>query len=217
MSKKEPMEPNSKSAVAEAEARLADAIDQLSGVENEAAEASRAAVDIHKRVSAGDTTITVEDMVRAAPEAERRAAIVPYYRQAVSSAERALRLARTDALVDRIESGAVGLVTEKQLEDRLAPVVSELADLFGNIEEEIEHAMSARSEVISSLAVTTAHGPSYMLPHGQPDSPLQFHRSGSPDRFEVKGVEYPEYVPRGVVKVAVELALDEVDRRRLTA
>jgi len=202
------------SAEAEAMTRLTAAQAQLSVVEDDAAEAARVAADIHERVSSGDTSVAVDDIVKAVPEAERRAAVVPHYRKAVGAAEQALRLARTADLVDRIESGAAGLLTDKQLEERLAPAESELVDIFLGIEEKVVGAMRARLQVISSLAVTTAHGPSYMLPHGQPDSPLQLHRSASPDRFEVNGVEYRDYLPRGVVQVVIDNALDEVDRRR---
>jgi hypothetical protein len=204
------------SAEAEAMRRLTEAQAQLSVVEDDAAEAARIAVEIHERVSSGDISVAVDDIVRAVPEAERRRAVVPHYRAAVGAAEQALRLARTADLVDRIESGAAGLLTGKQLEELFAPTESELADIFTGIEEKVERAMSARSQAISNLAVTTANGPSYMLPHGQPDSPLQLHKSAGPDRFEVNGVEYRDYLPRGVVKVVIDNALDEVDRRRKT-
>lgn len=201
-------------AEAEAMTRLTAAQAQLTVVENEAAEAARAAADIHERVSSGDTSVAVDDIVRAVPEAERRAAVVPHYRKAVGAAEQALRLARTADLVERIESGAAGLLTDIQLEKLFAPVESELVDIFLAIEEKVERAMRGRSQVISNLAATTANGPSYMLPHGQPDSPLQLHKSAGPDRFEVNGVEYRDYLPRGVVRVVIDNALDEVDRRR---
>lgn len=201
-------------AVADAEARLAEAQAQLDSVESHAAEAAQESKDILQRLTAGDMTITVDDMVRAAPEAERRAAVVPHYRKAVAAAEQALRSARTNAMVARIQSGAAGLLTDEQLEKRLAPVVVDLADVFVRVEEDMEQAMAARLQVINSLAATTAHGPSYMFPNGQPDSPLQIHKSAGEDRFEVDGVEYRNYLPQGVVKVVVDKAFDEVERRR---
>lgn len=201
-------------AVADAEARLAKAQAQLASVESHAAEAAQESNDILQRLTAGDLTVTVDDMVKAAPEAERRAAVVPHYRKAAAAAEQALRTARTNALVARIQSGAAGLLTDEQLEKRLAPTVADLADVFVRVEEDMKQAMRARLQVINSLVDTTAHGPSYMFPNGQPDSPLQIHKSAGQDRFEVDGVVYRDYLPQGVVKVVIDKALHEVERRK---
>jgi hypothetical protein len=65
--------------------RLPAAQAQLSVDKGDVAEAVRVAVEIHERVISGDISVSVDDIVRADPEAERRAAAVPHYRKAVGA------------------------------------------------------------------------------------------------------------------------------------
>ncbi|MFD0044938.1 hypothetical protein ACFVGV_07090 [Pseudarthrobacter scleromae] len=199
-------------SIAQAEIRLADAKAQLLAVESEAAQATQAAKKILEMVSSGDTTITVDDFVRAAPEAERRAAIVPHYRKAVTAAEQALRKVKTDELIRSIESGVAGLLTYEQLKEKVQPYVQEIVDVIGRLELDLATSANARRAVIAELGGTTAGGPPYLLPNGQSDSPLQLQKS---DRtLTVNGVDYPDIFIKGVVSTAFDKAQVEVARRR---
>jgi hypothetical protein len=199
---------------AQAEVRLADAQAQLLAVESEAARAAQVAKEMLEKVSSGDTAITVDDLVKAAPEAERRAAIVPHYRKAVAAAQQALRNVKTDELVSSIEAGSAGMLTYEQIQAKVMPYVKEIADVIDRLELDMAGSAEARKAVIAALGATTAHGPTNLLPNGQSDSPLQLNKSVWDRTLTVNGVDYPDIFPQAVSSMAFDKAQTEITRRR---
>lgn len=201
-------------SIAQAELRLAEAQAQLVAVESEAAQAAQVAKEMLERVGNGDTTITVDDLVRAAPEAERRAAIVPYYRKAVAAADSALRKVRTDEMVRSIETGSAGLLTYEQVQAKVEPYVQEIANVIGRLERELSVSADAHSVVFAALASTTAFGPRNLFPNGVSDSPLQVNKSMYDRTLSVNGVDYHDIRPETSSAGALDRVPAELARRR---
>ncbi|MFJ6002732.1 hypothetical protein [Arthrobacter sp. NPDC092385] len=167
-------------------ARRDDAQAQAAEARRQADAARSAAATLEGRLRAGDSTVNVEELVKAGPAADRLAALADAYAATLPSFEAAIRQAHTDELLERISSGQI--LSREAYSARVADLVQKIADFMEPLELALEPVAKRHLSNVHSLTHTTAYGSGFNYRNGNPRSPI---RIGPSDMsFDVDGTTY---------------------------
>lgn len=198
-------------AVANAEKALLEAGAKAQAAQQQAQAARSAAAHLQARLSQGDSSVSVEEIVAAGPEADRLETLAGAYGNAITGVEHALRVARTDAVLARVRGGEIRPRHERY--DEHPSIAAKLADNLDSVEASLEQEQKAMNQIMGSLQETTAYDSSwsYRYPQGDNSSPIQMDRNGS---FEVDSATFDTFSPENDIESILDETKTEMARRR---